>query len=211
MPPSRTIPLLSPFPDGAQIAVSRGEGAVRLEFPAARRVKGSSRALDYEIEATAAEADVKRIIFRRFVYAPDAFHAPDGGNVVAEFSESLFPQGVGVDFTVRAHDTFGHFNAPLSGSLPRVLSRHNPHQVWRAYDAFTLSSLRTPFPVDPPTDDYGGWAVKTADATGFFRTLKREDRWWMTDPLGNLFLSKGVAAFGPGGSGSPAATWISFR
>ncbi len=191
-----------PFPDGARVAVSRGDGKVRLEFPAARMVKGASRALDYEIEAIAEEADVRRILFRRFVYAPDAFHAPaaDGAKVVADFSETLFPQGVAVHFAVRAHDTFGHFNAPLHGRLERILSRHNPHQPWRAYDAFTLASLRTPLPAEPPVDEYGGWKVKAADPTGFFRTMKLDGRWWMADPLGNLFLSRGIAEFAPGRS-----------
>lgn len=191
-----------PFPDGAQIAVSRGDGVVRLEFPAARSAKGSSRALDYEVEATVEEADVKRILFRRFVYAPDVFLAPegDGGKVIAQFGECLFPEGVCVRFTVRARDAFGHFNAPLYGTLGRVLSRHNPRQRWKAYDAFMLSSLRAPLAAEPEPDEYGGWRVKAADPTGFFRAQKRDGRWWMVDPLGNLFLSMGVAAFTPGGS-----------
>jgi hypothetical protein len=49
-------------------------------------------------------------------------------------------------------------------------------------------------------DEYGGLNVKVAEASGAFRTLKKDGRWWLVDPLGNPYLSKGVAVFTPGGS-----------
>ena len=189
-----------PFPDDAQIRVVRGGGTVRLEFPPARNVKGSSRALDYEVEAVVDEADVSRILFRRFVYAPDVFFAQGDvpGPIVAEFKESLFPEGVCVRFAVRAHDEFGHFNEPLHGTLGRVISRHDRRQYWKAYDAFTLDSMREPLAPDPERDVYGGWKVGAGEASGFFRTAKIDGRWWLADPLGNRYISQGLAAFCPG-------------
>ncbi|HEX7901429.1 MAG TPA: beta-agarase [Planctomycetota bacterium] len=47
---------------------------------------------------------------------------------------------------------------------------------------------------------WGGWADGPAlEATGFFRTAKREGKWWLVDPDGRLFFSHGidcVATFG---------------
>ena len=41
-------------------------------------------------------------------------------------------------------------------------------------------------------DEYGGWAGVTSEATGFFRVEKIDGVWWLIDPSGNAFLSKGV-------------------
>jgi agarase len=41
---------------------------------------------------------------------------------------------------------------------------------------------------------FGGWkSGPKLDATGYFRTQKVEDKWWMVDPEGYLFFSHGVA------------------
>jgi hypothetical protein len=39
---------------------------------------------------------------------------------------------------------------------------------------------------------YGGWLQKHFKATGFFRTQKDGDRWWLVDPDGYAFWSAGV-------------------
>jgi hypothetical protein len=44
---------------------------------------------------------------------------------------------------------------------------------------------------------YGGFIQTKADATGFFRTEKRDGRWWFVDPDGHLFLSLGADVIGP--------------
>jgi len=44
---------------------------------------------------------------------------------------------------------------------------------------------------------YGGFVGTKADATGYFRTLKQDGRWWFVDPDGHLFLSLGVDVIGP--------------
>jgi hypothetical protein len=42
-------------------------------------------------------------------------------------------------------------------------------------------------------DRYGGWAAgPELEATGFFRTEKRDGKWWLVDPEGRLFFSHGI-------------------
>jgi hypothetical protein len=42
-------------------------------------------------------------------------------------------------------------------------------------------------------DKYGGWAAgPSLKATGFFRTQKVGDKWWLVDPDGHLFFSQGL-------------------
>jgi len=48
-------------------------------------------------------------------------------------------------------------------------------------------------------NEYGGWAGgPTLEATGHFRTEKYEGKWWLVDPLGNLFWSHGIDVVTPG-------------
>jgi hypothetical protein len=48
-------------------------------------------------------------------------------------------------------------------------------------------------PVLPDRDEYGGWtAGPKLEATGYFRTVKREGKWWLVTPSGHLFFSLGV-------------------
>ncbi len=48
-------------------------------------------------------------------------------------------------------------------------------------------------PVLTDRDEYGGWAGGPQEkATGFFRTLKRDNKWWLVTPSGHLYLSLGV-------------------
>jgi len=45
----------------------------------------------------------------------------------------------------------------------------------------------------PDRDEYGGWAGGPQEkATGFFRTLERDGKWWLVTPSGHLYLSLGV-------------------
>lgn len=70
-----------------------------------------------------------------------------------------------------------------------------------AYHAKTVGGLAgfTPQP-EPAHSDYGGWKVARYQATGFFRTEKIADRWWIIDPEGNPYLDRSVVNLGPGGS-----------
>ena len=73
---------------------------------------------------------------------------------------------------------------------------------WTTYDAYTVYCIRGFKPTkDPETDIYGGWkSLNIGNEDGFFRVKKYDGRWWLVDPLGNAFLSKGVAVFSPGSS-----------
>lgn len=73
---------------------------------------------------------------------------------------------------------------------------------WTVYDAYTVKCIDGFTPAaDPETDKYGGWTIMNlGNADGYFRVQKAAGRWWLVDPLGNVFLSKGVAVFSPGSS-----------
>ncbi len=47
-------------------------------------------------------------------------------------------------------------------------------------------------PRDSFLDQFGGLTTRTAAATGFFRVERVDGRWWLVDPAGGLFLSRGV-------------------
>ena len=73
---------------------------------------------------------------------------------------------------------------------------------WTTYEAYTVDCIQgfSPSP-DPETDKYGGWVLMNlGNPDGYFRVKKAAGRWWLVDPLGNIFLSKGVAVFSPGSS-----------
>lgn len=53
-------------------------------------------------------------------------------------------------------------------------------------------------------DDYGGALQAKGRATGFFHVEKIGDVWWIIDPEGNIFLSKGVNAINFQGDYSPS-------
>jgi hypothetical protein len=51
---------------------------------------------------------------------------------------------------------------------------------------------------------YGGWRNGPAlEKTGFFYTKKVDGKWWLIDPLGNLFWSYGVTGVHTSGKGGP--------
>lgn len=75
--------------------------------------------------------------------------------------------------------------------------------TWTSYDAYAVQCINGFKPEDDPaTDEYGGWTrINLGAGNGYFRVEKASSgRWWLVDPLGNVFLSKAVAVFSPGGS-----------
>jgi hypothetical protein len=53
-------------------------------------------------------------------------------------------------------------------------------------------------------DQYGGWqGGPQLEATGFFRPLKHEGKWWLVDPEGRLFWAHGVDCVTPYEGGTP--------
>ncbi|MFQ5342544.1 MAG: hypothetical protein ACE5F6_13450 [Anaerolineae bacterium] len=55
----------------------------------------------------------------------------------------------------------------------------------RNADASTL-------PPPPALDRYGGYRRLRATSSGYFHTQQLDGRWWLVDPLGNVFFSLGV-------------------
>jgi hypothetical protein len=52
-------------------------------------------------------------------------------------------------------------------------------------------------PTLPDRDEYGGWAQgPQLEASGFFRTVQRDGKWWLVTPNGHLFFSLGVDVVG---------------
>jgi hypothetical protein len=49
---------------------------------------------------------------------------------------------------------------------------------------------------------FGGYLNTQVKATGFFRVEKIDNRWWIVDPEGHLFLSTGANGIGPGSTGT---------
>lgn len=193
----------APFPDGAAVTVRRTKKAVELEFPVPRQIEGCEAPMDYEVTAFVEEYDVRRVLFRRYVYPEGAFAAPADRprTVKAVFRPDLFPKGVLIDFEVRARETFGNANEPIRGTFGRILARWSPRQAWAAYDAVTVGTLEGFTPGrEPETDRFGGWKVPLGTAEGFFRVRRDGARWWLVDPDGNRFISKGLAVFRPGSS-----------
>lgn len=86
-----------------------------------------------------------------------------------------------------------------------------PGQPWKAYDTRTLARLPG-FPTNakpPALDSFGGLKSGKTTATGFFRTAKIGDRWWLIDPEGGRFLHSGVASVRPGGTDRSHRAFIS--
>ncbi len=74
-----------------------------------------------------------------------------------------------------------------------TLVSSSPDSPWTAEPTRTLAQLPK-FPLDAPCRQYGGIADTQYAATGFFHTRKIEDRWWLVDPEGHLFINKGVTS-----------------
>jgi hypothetical protein len=72
---------------------------------------------------------------------------------------------------------------------------------WGTYEAKTVEKLPGfKSRKEPELNQYGSWKVNKVEGTGFFRTEKIKDRWWIIDPEGYPFIHKGVAVFRPGAS-----------
>lgn len=97
-----------------------------------------------------------------------------------------------------------------------VKARKNKTSAWSTYQAYTVDRLKNAAgevfdpqaAEEPQKDKYGGWKVMNRAATGFFRTEKIGDRWWLITPEGNIYLSNGVAVFAIGNSERQKANLI---
>jgi len=93
-------------------------------------------------------------------------------------------------------------HAQNSINYQKVEARQNAlDPKWVAYEAKTLEKLpgfKTK--KQEPISKFGGWKVRQQEATGFFRTQKIDNRWWIIDPEGYPFIYKGIAVFNAGRS-----------
>ena len=81
-----------------------------------------------------------------------------------------------------------------------VVARRHLYAPWTTNRVETVAeALGTNAEARAELDAYGGWAG-TGDGRGegFFRVRKAEGRWWLVDPIGNRFMSQGVASFTTG-------------
>lgn len=71
-----------------------------------------------------------------------------------------------------------------------------PGQKWDARPTRILADLPGAAAIQPDTglSPYGGLTSRKVKATGFFCTTNLNGRWWLVDPEGCLFLSKGVTS-----------------
>src|SRR5262245_6730750 len=67
------------------------------------------------------------------------------------------------------------------------------------YQTRTLAALpaEATKQVDTGLSQYGGLLARKEKATGFFYPKKIQERWWLVDPEGSLFIHKAVVAVSP--------------
>ena len=89
------------------------------------------------------------------------------------------------------------------GASVTVKVKRKPSDAqWTEYPARTVGDLADFTPRDVPLSRFGGRTDRRSKATGFFRVEKIDDRWWLVDPEGCLFLHVAVNGIRPG----PTAT-----
>jgi len=83
--------------------------------------------------------------------------------------------------------------------IPIEAKRKPSDKAWTTHPTWTVRHLNgCALRAEPPeTGRYGGLASQTLEATGFFRTQKIGDRWWLVDPEGHPFLHVGVCSVAP--------------
>ena len=74
--------------------------------------------------------------------------------------------------------------------------------------ANNTTSLQYSFIVNPVLDEYGGSSTLTCSATGWFHTQKIGNRWWLCDPLGNVFWANSMGGIDTGETGCDTSTGV---
>lgn len=86
---------------------------------------------------------------------------------------------------IPALDEFGQSN--LMDWKGKAHNLKELKKLWQAEEKEKVSAKKL-FDYSP----YGGYLAQQVQGTGFFRTEKKNGRWWLVDPDGYLFLSVGV-------------------
>jgi hypothetical protein len=88
-------------------------------------------------------------------------------------------------------DEFGQF---IHADWPGKLKSENEFEKRKAVEQKDLAAKSS----DDEWNKYGGWAKgPKLKATGFFRTEKYNNKWWLVDPEGRLYWSHGVDCVHP--------------
>jgi len=85
---------------------------------------------------------------------------------------------------------------PLASAAEPVEAAPKPGRPFVARPTRSLADLPD-LPVDGPLDRFGGAGAPAARGTGFFRTERVAGRWWLVDPNGGMFISRGMNSVTP--------------
>jgi acetyl esterase/lipase len=83
---------------------------------------------------------------------------------------------------------------PAGGRL--VEAAVKPGKAFVPQPTTTLADLPS-VPIDAPLDSYGGLESRRGRASGFFRAERIDGRWWLVDPEGSVFISRGMNSVTP--------------
>ncbi len=83
---------------------------------------------------------------------------------------------------------------PAAGQA--VQAAVKPGMPFVEHGTTTLGDL-PPLPIDAPLDRFGGLESRRTTASGFFRTERIDGRWWLVDPEGAVFISRGMNSISP--------------
>ena len=84
--------------------------------------------------------------------------------------------------------------SPTSGRT--IEAAVKPGMPFVEHATTTLDEL-PPLPIDGPLDRFGGLEARRATPSGFFRVERILDRWWLVDPDGAVFISRGMNSIAP--------------
>ncbi len=82
----------------------------------------------------------------------------------------------------------------------RDSNRNIQYSDWQKFGTKVVDQLAGFNPVESELDAFGGNLNIKAKATGFFRTQKINDRWWVIDPLGHGYIVKAMNSLRQGNS-----------
>jgi hypothetical protein len=86
----------------------------------------------------------------------------------------------------------------------KVWSRDSNRKIvysdWKTFPTFTMDQLKLNLNNQDALDEYGGFVNMSTKATGFFRTEKINNKWWVIDPIGHTFIVAAVNSIKLGAS-----------
>jgi hypothetical protein len=82
----------------------------------------------------------------------------------------------------------------------RDSNRNIVYSDWKLFPTATIDNLKGFEKTNEVLDEYGGNIAIKSSVTGFFRTEKINNRWWVIDPNGNAFIVKAVNSIRIGSS-----------